>query len=105
MLSTVSRAILKSFLLAPSMARPTGTPLASTRILRLVPSLARSVGLGPVFFPAERSLCPRSVHGRRLPVHAFQLDMRQEPSSRKFQEDARPQTFSKTPVSRGASTN
>src|SRR5713101_939234 len=103
--SSVSRAILKSFLLAPSMARPTGTPLASTRMLRLVPSLALSVGLGPVFFPSQGSLGHRSVHGEPFPVDAFQLVIGQEASSPKFQEDARLQPLLEAPVGRGARTN
>lgn len=45
---------------------PKTTPRASLRIDLLAPSLPRSVGFGPVFFPSERRL----VHGgvERLPA-------------------------------------
>ena len=36
-------------------------PRASVSRLRLTPPLARSVGLGPVFFPAQRRLVQRAV--------------------------------------------
>src|SRR5439155_19045974 len=54
MLAMVSAMSLWSFRFAPSIVSPTGTPAPSVRRLRLVPSLARSVGFGPVFFPAQR---------------------------------------------------
>src|SRR5512133_1334576 len=73
MLSRVSRAILKSLRLAPSTARPTGMPDASVSRLRLVPFLARSVGLGPVFFPSKRRFRHRSVHHHPVPVEALEL--------------------------------
>src|SRR5512147_2344080 len=65
MLSMVSRISLWSLRLAPSTATPIGTPAASVRTLRLTPSLPRSVGFLPVFFPPERGLGHGPVH--RLP--------------------------------------
>src|SRR5215211_4588635 len=87
-LSTVSRAILKSGRLAPSTARPTGTPLPSARMLRLVPFLPRSVGLGPVFFPPERGLGHAPVHAQPRPVDASQGVVLQEPALPQHQEEA-----------------
>lgn len=49
MLSSVSRASVKSTRLAPATGSPTGMPAASVSRLRLLPPLAQSVGLGPVF--------------------------------------------------------
>ena len=45
-LSSVARASLMSWRLAPSTASPTGIPRASVNRLRLTPVLPRSVGLG-----------------------------------------------------------
>src|SRR5713226_9862279 len=45
------------------------------------------------------------AHGQPFPVDAFRLVIGQEASSPKFQEDARLQPLSETPVSRGAGTN
>ena len=59
--------------LAPATTRPTGTPWPSVNRLRLTPLLARSVGLGPVFFPAEGGLRHCSVHTQPLPVDPLQL--------------------------------
>jgi hypothetical protein len=57
---------------------PTGTPLASTRTLRLTPLLARSVGFFPVFFPPEGSLGHAAVHAQPLPVDALETVVLQE---------------------------
>src|ERR1700677_766039 len=72
-LSRVSRASLKSLRFAPATTTARGTPLASVSRLRLVPPLALSVGLGPVFFPPERRLRHRAVHREPAPVHAHEL--------------------------------
>ena len=42
-------------------------------MLRLTPSLPRSVGLGPVFFPAQRGLGLGPVSAQPAPVDPFQL--------------------------------
>jgi len=73
MLSRVSRASLKSLRFAPATTTASGTPLASVSKLRLVPPLALSVGLGPVFFPPEGRLGHRAVHRKPAPVHAHEL--------------------------------
>src|SRR5690349_421441 len=70
LLSRVSTNILKSFLFAPATHKPTGTPLASTSSERLVPLLARSTGLGPVFFPRQGRLAHRPIHRKPTPVDA-----------------------------------
>ena len=72
MLSMVSRAILKSLRLAPSTARPMGTPRPSVRRLRLVPLLPRSVGFLPTFFPPEGGFGHRAVHREPCPVNTLQ---------------------------------
>ena len=60
--STVSRASFTSWRLAPSTAMLRGIPSASVSTLRLVPLLARSTGLLPVFFSAERGFCHCPIH-------------------------------------------
>jgi hypothetical protein len=56
MASSVSRISLWSLRLAPSMVAPRGTPRPSVSTERFTPRLPRSVGLGPVFPPAQRRL-------------------------------------------------
>src|SRR5574342_910332 len=80
MLSIVSLANLKSLRLAASAAKPMGTPCPSHNTLRLAPCLARSVGLGPVFFPAQRGFGHRTVHGLPRPVDSLQfVELHQSP--------------------------
>src|ERR1035437_4403182 len=73
MLSKVASTILQSCRLAPSMPKPMGTPDASVSRLRLAPSLARSVGLGPLFFPAKRGFGHRAIHRLPRPTDAIQF--------------------------------
>src|SRR6266550_8953070 len=63
---SVSSTNFISVRLAPATARPIGTPRPSVWSDRLVPLLARSVGLGPVLFPPERGFGQHPV--QRLPV-------------------------------------
>src|SRR5919202_4220831 len=72
-LSMVARTSFMSCRLAPSTARPIGTPCPSVSTLRLTPLLPRSVGFGPVFFPPERCLRHRSIHAQPTPVNALQF--------------------------------
>jgi hypothetical protein len=58
-------------------------------MLRLVPFLARSVGLGPVFFPPEGCLGHGPVHAQPLPVDALEGVVLQQPGLPQHQEDAR----------------
>src|SRR5665213_1678495 len=102
MLSIVSAMSLWSFLFAPSTVSPTGTPAPSVSRLRFVPLLARSVGLGPVFFPAERRLRHRAVHREPLPVDPLGLVVGQEPLAPEFVKHARVEPFAKPPVRGGA---
>src|SRR6516162_4852630 len=88
MLSMVCRVSLKSLRLAPSMTAPTGTPRASVRMLRLTPSLPRSVGLLPAFFPPERGLAHRPVHAQPGPVDAHEEVVLQQARLPELQEDA-----------------
>ena len=63
-LSSVARANFMSWRLAPSTASPTGIPRPSVNRLRLTPVLPRSVGLGPVFPPAQGGLGYGSIHAQ-----------------------------------------
>ena len=60
----------KSLRLAPATHKPTGTPLPSTSSERLAAVLARSVGVGPVFFPRQGGLGHRSILTPPAPVDA-----------------------------------
>ena len=55
------------------MATASGTPRPSAKVERFTPSLPRSVGFFPVFFPAQRSLGHRSVHALPAPLDALQF--------------------------------
>src|SRR5262249_52605717 len=72
-LSSVDRTSFISCRLAPSTANPSGTPWPSVTRLRLTPPLARSVGLGPVFFPPEWRLGHGAIHAQPGPINALQL--------------------------------
>lgn len=74
----VSATIYLSCVLALQPVRPTGRPFPSVSRLRFVPCLARSVGLGPVFFPSKRCLGHRPGHRLPLPVQPMQvIELRQ----------------------------
>src|ERR1700736_292980 len=73
MLPRVARVSFMSLRLAPSTARPTGMPSASTSRLRLAPFLARLVGFLPVFFPPEGCLGHAPVQTHPGPVDPFPL--------------------------------
>src|SRR4051812_11793497 len=88
MLWMVCRVILKSLRLAPSTATPIGMPLPSTNRLRLTPSLPRSVGFLPVFFPPEGCLGHAPVHRQPGPVDPLQLVVQKEPGLPEPQEHA-----------------
>src|SRR3954469_2062629 len=88
MLSGVSRSSLMSGRLAPSTARPTGTPRPSTSWLRLTPFLARSVGYLPVFFPPEGRLGHAPVHGQPGPVDALEVVVIEQPQLPELEEGA-----------------
>src|SRR5262245_29494387 len=84
----VSRTIFMSGRLAPSTAKPIGTPWPSTNRLRLTPLLARSVGFLPVFFPPESCLGHAPVHAQPVPVEALQAVIFEQPRLPECQEDA-----------------
>src|SRR5215470_2862915 len=88
MLPRVASTIFMSLRLAPSTARPTGTPWPSTSRLRLTPFLARSVGFLPVFFPPEGRLGHAPVQRQPGPVNALQAVVLQQPGLPQRQEDA-----------------
>src|SRR5947199_7293360 len=69
--SSSSASAALSGVLAAVIANPIGTPPPSVRTWRLVPDFARSVGLGPVFFPAQRSFVERGVGRLPRPLQAL----------------------------------
>src|SRR6195952_4834159 len=77
--SSVSPITVWSLRLAPATTTESGVPRASVSRLRLVPHLARSVGLGAVFPPTEGGLAPRPIHPRPLPVEPLQPVIGQKP--------------------------
>src|SRR3954468_4643076 len=70
--SSVSPITVWSLRLAPATTTESGVPRASVSRLRLVPHLARSVGLGPVFSPTEGRLAHRPVQRQPRPVDPLQ---------------------------------
>src|SRR5437763_9586818 len=88
MLSSVSRTIFWSGRLAPSTAKPTGTPWLSTNWLRLTPCLARSVGFLPVFFPPEGCLGLAPVHRQPGPIDALPVVVGHQAGLPQRQKDA-----------------
>ena len=73
MLFSVSSTSRMSCVLAPSIPTAKGMPLPSVKTDRLVPSLPRSVGFRPVFFPPERCLGHGPVHRLPFPFDPLQL--------------------------------
>src|SRR3954454_19689191 len=86
--SMVSRISLWSFRLAPATARPSGTPRPSVSRLRLVPDLPLSVGVGPVFPPAERRLAHRPAERQPIPIDPDQVVVGQEAPAPELVEHA-----------------
>src|SRR5258708_21981961 len=103
-LLSVPATIFMSLRLAPSTARPTGMPAASTNRLRLVPCLARSVGFLPVFFPPEGRLGHAPVHTRPGPVDPFPIIIGSQPPLPHAQKDARFHPFLEPGLGCGAGT-
>src|SRR2546425_2067436 len=69
--SSSSASAALSGVLAAVIANPIGTPPPSVRTWRLVPDFARSVGLGPVFFPAQRRFVQGGVGRLPRPFQAL----------------------------------
>lgn len=88
--------------LAPSTARPTGTPWPSTSRLRLTPFLARSVGFLPVFFPPEGCLGHAPVHAQPGPVDAREAVIVEQALLPELEEDAGLDPLLETVVGSGA---
>jgi len=105
MLAMVSAMSLWSLRFAPSTVRPTGTPAPSVRRLRLVPSLPRSVGLGPVFFPPKWGLGHGPVQRKPGPVDALRIIVGQESLPPELVEDTTVEPFAKSAIRRGARTD
>src|SRR5450756_2094783 len=100
MLSMVWRTSLISLRLAPATAKPIGTPCPSVNRLRLTPALPRSVGLGPVFFPAQRGFGHGPVHTQPIPVDPLQVIELCDACLPQVQKDIRLHPFLKTIMSR-----
>jgi len=79
-----------------------GMPCASVSRLRLTPPLPRSVGLGPVFFPAQGRLGHGAIERQPRPVDPVECLQGQEPESPEFLEYASPRPLLKPPVGRTA---
>src|SRR5437868_14630623 len=92
-LSRVGSTSFMSGRLAPATTPPIGMPWPSVSRLRLVPALARSVGLGPVFFPAQGRFGHHAVQGLPLPFNADPLVKFQQPSPPEILEEARGAPF------------
>src|SRR5438093_4653164 len=69
--SSSSASAALSGVLAAVITSAIGAPPPSVRTWRLVPDLARSVGFGPVFFPAQRSFVQGRVGGLPGPLQAL----------------------------------
>src|SRR5215210_1241589 len=101
MLPGVSGASLKSLRLAPAATVASGTPLASVSRLRFAPFLALSVGFGPVFFPSQRSLGHRAIHGEPAPVDALEFIIGEQPVDPELLKNSCLHPLLKAPVRRG----
>src|SRR5580658_1169909 len=86
--SSVSATNFWSGTLAPSTATPSGTPRPSISVERLTPSLPRSVGFFPVFFPTQRRFGHRPVHTLPPPVDPFQIVVDEQGQSPQFLKHA-----------------
>ncbi len=104
MLAIVSFVILESFRFAPSIAMPMGIPCPLVSRLRFAPCLARSVGLGPHFFPRKRRFRHRPVQGLPFPVDPFKFVIAGKPFSPYCEKHSRLNPFLKTAVRRGRRT-
>ena len=93
---------LWSCTLAPSTATASGTPRPSISTDRLTPSLPRSVGFFPVFFPTQRRLGHRPVHALPFPVDPFQVVVLVQGESPQFLEHAQLNPLLKVGVNRAA---
>src|SRR5215210_6658589 len=101
MASRVGRISLWSLRLAPSIAAPRGTPRPSVSSERFTPRLPRSVGLGPVFPPAERGLAHRPVQRQPRPIDAAKGVVGQQPLAPERREHPSAGPFLEPPVRRG----
>src|SRR5258706_5694588 len=88
-LSSVGPTNSLSCRLAPSTTSPSGTPCPSVSTLRLTPDLPRSVGLRPVFPPAQGRLGQRPIHRQPVPLDPAQLRKLLDSGLPQFEEDAR----------------
>src|SRR5215210_1155581 len=101
----VSQASLKSLRLAGPTTTATGTPLASVSRLRLVPLLARSTGLGPVFSPSQRSLGHRAIYGEPAPVSSTEFVVGEQPIHPELLKDPGLHPLLKASMCRGVVAN
>ena len=67
-------------------------------MLRLVPLLARSVGLGPVLFPSQGSLGHRAIHGHPPQIDLPEFIATSQAEFPELPEDPGLLLFLKTPV-------
>src|SRR5450759_435312 len=86
MASSVSKVAFMSWVFAPVMTAERGVPLWSVRMCLFVPSLALSVGLGPVLSP-ERRLDRTRVERLPSPLDSPQLVVLPEEPDPQLLED------------------
>src|SRR5882672_11987905 len=84
------------------MAIPSGTPRPSVSTERLTPSLPRSVGFFPVFFPTQRRLGHRPVQTLPLPLDALQAVVLRQCLAPQFFEHATVHPLLKVRMNRAA---
>lgn len=77
-------------------------PRASVNRLRLTPPLPRSVGLGPVFFPAQRRFVQRTVESHPVEIEAYQVLVVLQGHVPELREDTSLHPFLEPGVGRGA---
>ena len=80
-------------------------PSASVNRLRLTPFLPRSVGLGPVFPPAQGRFGHGAVHAQPTPVQSLQFVIAFKSHPPQFQEHSGGNPFLKAQVGGGAGAN
>jgi hypothetical protein len=104
-LAMVSRALLKSVRLAPSTARPLGTPPPSVSTRRLVPILPRAVGFLPTVFPHNGGVGPGPFHRQPFPVKPLQGLVGHQTTPPQLAEDPSRRPLLATAMSRATAAN
>src|SRR3954471_8231181 len=102
---SVGRISLWSLRLAPSIAAPRGTPRPSVSTERFTPRLPRSVGLRPVFPPAQGRFAQGPVQRQPRPIDAAQGVVGQQALAPERLEHPGRDPLLEAPVGRGRRTD